>query len=209
MSFLIENKESIISFWNLKTDTEKENLIREIREYSESTNKEDFIKEVRENFPQTNTSGISVIYEALTYRPEKWGDFFYDEYIRCFSTAEQSSSPYQILNCLEEISMIGSKDFPQVDQLIDYLTKHLTTTIDVVRYFAIWFLGDWLWANKENLEKYESALTQVTDRLNDPHWKVRFVADSVLSDLGKLPKDYSKSFADKLRAKFQSPYMRK
>lgn len=204
MKNLSDIKEKIANFWDIEEDSERNMLVEKIRHYAASKDESEFIKEVRQTFEQINFSGISVIYEALSKNPQKWGRFFKEEYERAFKSAERSENPFDILECLEEISFVEESKTSYNAEIINVLSNYLTSPNDVLRYKSIWLLGNWL--TKENSKNYPQIVTEIKNKLNDRHWKIRYIAKGVLEDIGRLPDGYSMNSLDKIRGKIYNPY---
>lgn len=205
MNSLLTIKEDLINFWGLEEEAEREAILDKVKKYANSTSKESLFKEIRTNFEQKEFSGLGVIYEALTENETKWGDFFKEEYQRAFKAAETAPNAAEILDTLEEISFVGDTDGSLSKELISLLTDYLDHPKDVLRYKSIYLMGDWIL--KENAWKYPNVTGKMTERLKDSNWRIRHIAQSELEALGSLPKGYSPSFMDKMRAKFLSPYI--
>lgn len=204
MKNLSEIKDQIVDFWDLKEDSERDNLVKQIRQYSNSVDEHVFIEEVRNTFEQKVFSGIGVIYEALSQKPEKWGLFFKEEYQRAFEKAGKSNEPVDILDCLEEIGYVEERGWSGLDEIINILHSYISNPNDVLRFKSIEHLHEWL--TEENIADYPHIVSGLKDKLKDQNWKIRFAAKDVLEDLNRLPKGYKMSFADKMKAKIISPY---
>jgi hypothetical protein len=191
------------NFWGLE-ESERNTLVLQIQEYSNSKNESEFIREVRSTFQQIKYSGISVVYEALTENPKKWRQFFIEEYERAFKTAENSEKAFSILECLEQISFVEESKVDFQDEMVEILFRYLSHQNDVLRFKAVWLIGDWL--TDENIRKYPDVIPSLEEKLDDNHWKIRYITKEVLEELGRLPSDFSLSFTDKLRAKTSNPY---
>ncbi|HOY07930.1 MAG TPA: hypothetical protein PLO67_21120 [Saprospiraceae bacterium] len=204
MNSLSERKQQIVGFWEIEEDAQRDQLVAEISAYANTQDPDAFSKEVRSQFEQINFSGISVIYEALTADPDKWAPFFKEEYKRAFKTAETAENGWDILECLEEIG--GAKTYPEKvsDDMVSFLAQHLSSNNDVLRYKAVWLLGDWI--GPENVIRHTRVVANLEEKLKDPNWKIRYIIKGFLEDLGKLPPGYQTGFIDKIRAKISSPY---
>jgi len=204
MNSLKERKDDIINFWDIEEESAQEELINEIRQYAESKKEEELAPEIRANFDQMNLSGIGVIYEALSKNPKKWSNFFKEEYLRAFESAEQSDNAFEILESLEEIGFVDENKLESRDEIITFLEGYLSHKNDAIRYKAIWYLGDWI--SDDNKTKYTYIIQKIINKLNDSNWKIRYVTKLILEGMNKLPKDFTLSFSDKMRIKFLSPF---
>lgn len=204
MNNLVDIKQDILNFWDLEEEAERNSLIEKVQIYADRQDADAFAKEVRDHFAQSEDSGIGVIYEALSERPEKWGRFFKEEYERAFKTAERSDHPFEILECLEEIYFVEEGDARYEDEIIKLLSTYLSNRNDVLRYKAVWLLDNLI--TEDNLHKYDHLISQLQQKLNDPNWKIRYIAKLGLESLDKLPPGYKMNFMDKVKAKFSSPY---
>jgi hypothetical protein len=204
MNSLSERKEQIVGFWEIEDDDERDQLVAEISEYANTKDPGEFSKEVRSHFEQVNYSGISVIYEALTADPDKWAPFFREEYRRAFKTAETAENGWDILECLEEIGGVETYPEKESDEMVSFLSHYLSSNNDVLRYKAIWLLGDWI--GPENVSRHAQVVAMLEEKLKDPNWKIRHITKGFLEELGNLPPDHQTGFMDKIRAKISSPY---
>ena len=149
-------KDRIVNFYDLETEEEKSQVLKEIINISTSKERELFVNEIRELFEQNQLSGIGIIYEALGQYPEKWGDFFFEEIQRAFQNAENSNDSYQVLDSLDEISMTDESKVLQRNEIIEFLATKLNHPNDVLKYKSIWYLGDWI--DETNVSKHSDCL---------------------------------------------------
>jgi hypothetical protein len=204
MENLSEIKEDIVNFWSFEDDSRRDAILEKIRQYTESKDESELVPEIRNTFEQTNFSGISVIYDALSKNPRKWGQFFMEEYERAFAAAESSDKPFDILNCLEEIGLAETGQCENVADIVRLLSGYLRSPNDALRHKSVWFLGDWV--TRENSRYYSRIVAEITDRLQDSNWKVRYIAKLVLEDMHQLPNGYAMSFLDTIRGKYLNPF---
>lgn len=207
MNSIKDKKEEIVNFWEIEDESERERLIEEVRKYSETKNENELKLEIRENFKQVNLSGIGVIYEALSKNPQKWSNFFKEEYERAFESAIKSDNAFEILECLQEISFVEESKLESRDEIIEILERHLSHEKDSIRYKAIWYLGDWI--SNDNRSKYNHIIKNITYKLKDKNWKIRYATKLILEDMNKLPTDFKLGFMDKLKVKFLNPFKMK
>jgi len=192
-------KQKITDFYSIETEEEKTAVIATIRKISENSNREEFINYIRNNFKQKPLSGIGVIYEALSAYPKEWGSFYLSEIKRAFKAATISLESFQILDGIEEISMVDASQVRERKQIIEFLSGYLNSNNDVLKYKTIWILGDWL--DKKEKMNYPKIVNQIKNCLNDPNWRIRVCSYYTLHDLESLPKNYQINFKDKLRMK--------
>ena len=204
MNHLSERKDQITGFWDLENEEERDKLIAEIRSYAATQEPEAFSREARALFEQANFSGISVIYEALTADPDKWATFFKEEYKRAFQSAETAENAWDILECLEEIGAVHTFPATESREIVSLLSHYLSSHQDVLRYKAVWLLGDWI--DQKNAGRHANVISLLEKRLDDPNWKIRMITKGVLEDMGQLPAGYAVRLMDRLRATFSSPY---
>lgn len=204
MNSLKEKKDEIINFWDIAEEADREQLIEKIRQYAEIKSEQELVPEIRANFKQIKSSGISVIYEALSKNPEKWSIFFKEEYERAFESAKKSDNAFEILDCLEEISFVEESKLKSRNEIIEILENHLSHEKDLIRYKAIWCLGNWV--SDDNKNKYKHLIQKIINRLQDNNWKIRYVTKLILEDINQLPKNFKLSFIDRIRVKFLSPF---
>ena len=204
MNSLKDRKEEIVNFWDIEAESDREWLIEELRKYFESKSEDELIPEIRENFEQINFSGISIIYEALSKNPDKWSDFFKDEYERAFEKATKSDNPFEILACLEEIGFVENNKLASKDEIIKLLETHLSNVKKAIRFKAIWYLGDWI--DDDNRHQYKHIIQKIKKLLQDKNWKVRYGAKLFLEDMDGLPNDYRMSIIDQLKVRYLNPF---
>ena len=204
MKSLAERENDIKDFWGLKNESDRDNLIEEIRAYAESKPVEELASEIRANFEQQSLSGIGAIYDALSKNPEKWSEFFFEEYQRAFEAAEQSKNPFEILDSLGEISFADETKLPSRDKIIRLLEARLEHPMPTIRFKSIFLLGDWI--GDDNKSFFSPLVQKIIACLNDENWRVRFVALQVLEDLKSLPKDFKLGIMDRLKFHFLNPF---
>jgi hypothetical protein len=206
MNSLKEKQNEIANFLDMEEDAASDKLRQEIKEYTETKSEHEVATEIRMHFPQNNASGIDVIYEVLAENPQKWSNFFKEEYERAFEAAKKSDHAFETLSCLLSIELY-SDALDQVksrDAIIGILEKHLSHEKAVIRHQAIWYLGDWIL--EDNIDKYHHVVKKIIQKLQDKHWKVRYVARVTLISMAKLPKGFKLSWIDQLKAKFWNPF---
>jgi hypothetical protein len=204
MNNIREKKDQIVNFWSIDEESDREKLIEEIRNYSEIKTEAVLVQEIRDNFKQTSSSGISVIYEALSKNPKKWSNFFKEEYETAFESAKKSEKAFEILESLQGISFVKEGELETLDEIISLLGNNLSHQNKVIRYNSVWYLGDWI--SDKNKDKYSHIIDKIIDRLQDENWKIRYITKLILDDLNKLPKDYTINLWDKIRIKFGNPF---
>lgn len=204
MNNLQERKQKIAHFYDIESESERDALIAEIVKYAEGQNAEQFALEVRATFEQVSLSGIGIVYEALSKNPEKWSNFFLEEFRRAFQSAEKAQSPFDILDALEETCFVDGSKLPSRDDIIALLSDYLTNQNPIIRFKAILLLGDWI--KKDNKSKHSKTIHKLTNRLEDSHWKVRHAAKIALEEWSRLPKGYRMGLMDRLRVHFLNPY---
>ncbi len=201
---LIEVKEKLANFYDIESETDREELLSELRKYADEKEEVELIEEIRQNFKLKTFSGISVIYEALSEQPEKWSQFFYEEYKRAFKLAENSENAFDVLECLEEVGFVDVEKMQHRKEIVELLFSYLSSPHDVLRYKSIWLIGDWI--SKEDVAENPSIVKQLQSLLIDKNWRIRYAANQELKELGKLPLNFKISFWDKLRVKYFNPY---
>jgi hypothetical protein len=92
MPTLDQLKKDIENFWKLDAEEQQDAVLKIIRKCAENTDKKAFTGEVRRLSEPAEFSGLSIVFEALTPDPDKWGFFFLEEYKRLFLLAEQAEN---------------------------------------------------------------------------------------------------------------------
>lgn len=100
---LADFESDILNFFDFHDEVVEEKLLKDIAGYAESVGPANFAKEVNALFANHEESGIGVIYEALSKKPEIWGDFYVNQYKVTFKEAENSDNAFEILDSLEEV----------------------------------------------------------------------------------------------------------
>ncbi|MCZ4409999.1 HEAT repeat domain-containing protein [Cryomorphaceae bacterium 1068] len=204
MNSLIEKKDSIVNFYDIKNITERDRLIEEIGKYTDSKEESEVVKEIRSNFSQAYFSGLNVIYIALSSNPQKWSAFFKEEYERAFETAKRTDNSFEILDCLVSIGLTDVTKVPAIDEIVELLENHLEHEKDTIRFKAIWYLGDWI--SSKNKAKYPEVIKKIRTRLRDDNWKIRYLTSSVLRRMDELSSTFKLDMMDRLKAKFYDPF---
>lgn len=113
--------------------------IIEIRKFLNTKNKKQLIQEIRKNFQQIDFKGISLIYEAMNNDPDKWGDFFAEEFKRAYEGGNVDN-----LQCLEEINypinLLKEYDLKIYSHLVKILRTSNNKEID---YITLLYLDKW------------------------------------------------------------------
>ncbi len=200
---LIEDiKQKIVNFYDF-SESEEENILKEIRDLA-LKDKPQFIEDVRNHYPQFDMSGIEVIYEALSDDPEKWGDFFAEEFKRAFADAKNSFQAKEILRVLEDISLMEKVNYPFAGDIIKVLAENIHSNIETIQYFALYYLADWL--DDGNGAKQFALLKTLNDFvLTHPKRKVRLLAHYALRMSGNIPNTLKLRLKDKIISKFNNP----
>lgn len=153
------------------------------------------------NIEPTQFCNLEVIYEALAKDPDNWGDFIFEEFKRIFKQAKQSKNPFTYTSCLDIGIYFENKNKPFVDKIITFLTGELDSSIDDFRHRALWFLSDWI--DDEYSYKYKKTIDKMSELINDPNWKIRYITNLVIIER-PFASNYhlTLSFWDKVRGKY-------
>lgn len=192
----------IHNFYEIEDEATEKQLLKDILSYANTVGESHFAKEVRMLFPNLPYSDIGVIYEALSENPEKWGNFYVEQYKLTFQEAENANEAFEILDNLEEICFADDTGFGA--DIIRLLEPYLDHSKPALRYKAIWYMGDWV--GTDNKRRYPQIVRKIKERLNDNNWRIRCMTKGILEDMEELPKGYKLSFFDKIRAKYGSIY---
>jgi ribosomal protein S24E len=203
MKLLGDLKNEIVNYYDFD-EIQREVIIAKLVEIVGVSDKNTLIKEIRTDYAQSNESGISIIYEAVTHHAEAWGDFIIEEYKRAFELAKKDSSKINILGCLDELGFVKNKNSELGRKVVTVLENNISDSNFAIRHRAINFIGDWI--EEENKGKYQPTIIKVQEKLKDVNWKVRHIAELVLSDISALPTGFSRPLIDKLRVYFGKPF---
>lgn len=147
-------------------------------------------------------SNLSSIYFALSEDSDTWGDFLANEFIRLFEKAKGSSDE-KLYHILSEIICEYKASYSS--KVANYLYNELNNTTDKVRLKALCYIDYWM--DLENIQKSDPIIQKIIKMLKDSHWKVRWMANNILTEFNIFPKEEIViSFTDKLRGKYGNPY---
>lgn len=184
-----------------------------------SLNKKELDKEIKkinvlaEKHPQDLTAycegvtdfkegNLSSIYFALSENSNIWGDFLANEFIRLFEKAKKSSDK-EIYDTMDDIICDYKASYSS--KVSNYLYNELSSTTDKFRLKAL--LNIDLWMDFENIQKSDYIVQKIVKMLKDNHWKIRWVANNVLTNFNIFQKEEIEiSFIDKIRGKIGNPY---
>jgi hypothetical protein len=203
MKILNAIKNEIVNFYDFDEDT-RNLIIAKLVKVIGSANQEDLIKEIKDDFPQNKHSGIGVIYEAITYHSDTWEDFIISEYKRAFDAASKADNSEEIVGCLDELGFVKNKKYEMARKIVNILESNLTAEKYEIRRGALSLLGAWI--EDDNVSKYQTTVLKIQEKLKDDNWKVRYMAELILTDINKLPVSYSRSIFDKLRLYFGNAF---
>ncbi len=199
---LADFESDILNFFDFHDEAVEEKILKDIAKYAESVGTVNFAKEVNATFANHGESGIGVIYEALSKKPEIWGDFYVNQYKLTFKEAENTEDAFAVLDSLEEVCFAEDTGFGK--EIIKVLEPYLNHAKPALRYKAVWYMADWI--DEDNKHKYPQIIRKIKEKLQDDNWKIRVMTVDTLRDLEELPDDFSLTFFDKMRAKFGSIY---
>ncbi|MBL7783222.1 MAG: hypothetical protein JNM22_18475 [Saprospiraceae bacterium] len=185
MKNLADVKEQLAHFWEIESEAERDALLLRVRNYASQQDADNFAGEIRRTFEQIDFSGISVVYEALSNNPEKWGRFFVEEYQRAFQAAEKSVTPSNILKSLEEMSFASNHQAGCTRDVIRILSGYFSNPKDAIRYWAFWHCGNWL--SPDNVRQFPETVAAFQHALQDSNWKIRHIVRLALTDMGQQP----------------------
>lgn len=147
-------------------------------------------------------SNLNSIYFALSENSNIWGDFLASELIRLFEKAKKSGDK-EIYNIMDEIICDYKASYSS--KVSNYLYNELSSTTDRFRLKAL--LNIDLWMDVENIHKSDYIVQKIVKMLKDDHWKIRWVANYVLTNFHIFQKEEIEiSYIDKIRGKFGNPY---
>jgi hypothetical protein len=161
------------------TDNDEDEAIQaEILRYA-SANRDEFIEQVGE-LPPDEIPYLSDVYEALSYDPIPWGEFFLDEIDRLLEWARLSQDPAKILEPLGAFWLLSlDEEALQLKQdLLDRFSENLDDENVFVRRKCVVLVGDFVGRKDFKVLRKLELLAQ-----SDPDWRVRFLAYQALEDI--------------------------
>ncbi|MBO6516728.1 MAG: hypothetical protein JJ975_09270 [Bacteroidia bacterium] len=198
MSLLLQYLPEINHFYQLETH-KQDQLVAKILSVSQDTEKAQFLNELT-SLTRQEVVVWDPIFEALSKNFPKWEDFFLSEYTRRITLIKNGSEDDELLSELgftvPTEDRTPSKEFlNSILALLLPLCTHLNFS---VAYQAHMLADDWSDFDLAYSQKYENLLATL---LTDQNWKVRHLAYSLLTYRNSLPKNFRRSFSDRLRTR--------
>jgi hypothetical protein len=156
---------------------EEEAVYARIIEFAQ-LNREEFVREVR-GIPPDRFSDLEEVYEALSYEPADWQEFFLEEMDRILALARSQSDPAAILAPLDAFFLLS---FEQDEGLQQAILRELVNNVAdeniFIRRKCTVLLGDFVGRKDFKALRQLENLAQ-----SDPDWQVRYLAYQALEDV--------------------------
>lgn len=143
---------------------------------------------------------LEFIYYALSEKYSEWESFLTSEYQRVFDLAKQDGSFKELLPLLENI-LPDEGNSKSKENLIQYFSSQLNSPNAEVKFYALDNL--YMWTEEDLNERNPEIINRVRQCVKDENRKIRWMANKILKECGLEVKI---NWADKIRAKFQSPF---
>ena len=168
----------------------------------------DDIKTYCQNTIPTESSSLSIVYEALSEYANGWNDFFLEEIKRVISLAKENRINPQYIEVLTDIETddVYDKDEESYIKMLDYLTSSLQLTdhpkftvelLDIIDWFLIDLDED------DDIPASENWINQITKMANEGEAQVKKKAREILKEIGMTTSLNPLSFMEKLKGIFK------
>lgn len=182
---------------------EGEIYLKKVRKIAEENRNE--LESYLINSPVNSTSQHSLIYSALSEEFPKWKTILSNEMIRLFNLAKNKNDNKAIFDALEEILPDECPDSEEVKKVAYFLYNELNHTDNKIRHKAIWYIS--FWVDEDNYQKFPEIINRIKEKLNDNHWKIRWMANNVLKDYPNInQQDIALNLWDRIRSKYGYPH---
>ncbi len=188
-----------MSFWETSTEEEKRILLNDVLTYANS-NTNTFRKDIKEIQFDIVLSPLPVILEALSKDTERWGDFYVEVLRDIFEHAKKIKKPQNVLTFISEFYYIEGDTRPFVQKIVNILSKEIDSENIAIKLKAICTLPSYL--RNPSIKNKNLLIKNLTEKLHDKNWKVRYVSFKSLGYENLLPKGSKLSYIDLLLKTF-------
>jgi hypothetical protein len=191
----LQNK--LNTFHDLDHET-KQSLLKEIHTRAVSQ-KEMFLNYLSKvNYGTLSPRGI--FYEAIWNSPQGWEDFFYAELSQLIAKAESGhKDATDSLSAMIYLTDLEDMNVEFYTNSVEFLTQKLRSKIPEVRENCAQAITDI--HSEYEVELSTEQILELQKLLNDNAFKVRLNTYANLKDVNLVPKKFSISFFDKIRAR--------
>ncbi len=193
-TFLNQFGAAIENYWS-ESDEQQEIILNDILQYA-GKNPEAFRSEMKRVIFDEDHSPLSVVFEALSKDTANWSEFFVETLDHLFIEAKKLEDPQFILYDLSAFTYL-ELDESSIQRMVDRLYKEINSDIFLIKIAALWTLPSFL--TTHSIRNRQRITGSLREKLNDPDWRVRYVAYKSLGYEDLLPEGYKLSIGDRLR----------
>lgn len=176
----------------------QQSLLKEIHSRASSQ------KEVFQNFLSKVNYGTpshrDIFYEAIWNYPQGWEDFFHTELAQLITKAESGNKDViDSLSAMIYLTYLEDMNAEFYTKSVDFLTHKLRSKIPAVRENCAQAITDI--HSEYEVELSTEQILELQKLLKDSAFKVRVNTYANLKDVNLIPKKFSISLIDKIRAR--------
>lgn len=165
----------------------------------------DDIKTYCQNTIPTESSSLSIVYEALSEYANGWNAFFLEEMKRVISLAKENKINPQYIEVLTDIETddIYDKDEETYIKMLDYLTSSLQVSDDPKFTIELLDIIDWFFIDldeDDDIPASENWINQITKMASEGEIQIKKKAREILKDLEVTTSFKPISFMEKLKS---------
>lgn len=185
-------------FWKMKTEEEKQTLLKEILDYA-NAQPDVFMEELEEVMFDQSIQPLPIALEALSHRTSYWGPYFVRilDLIYKYADTTAEAKPKHILSFLLEFAYFEKDTKPYVQNLVDRAFLELDSprweNIIASTDFLLYFIKNPSIHNREEIKR------SIYEKLYDKNWKVRSRVYILLKNIKMLPQNFKLSLIDKIK----------
>ena len=190
-------KNKLDSFHDLDHET-KQSLLKEI--HTRAVCQKEMFQNYLLNVNYGTLSHRDIFYEAIWNYPQGWEDFFHTELYQLITKAENGNKDaIDSLSAMIYLTYLEDMNTEFYTKSVDFLTQKLRSKIPEVRENCAQAITD-IHAEYE-VELSYKQISELQKLLKDSAFKVRVNAYANLKDANLVPKKFSISLIDKIRAR--------
>ena len=190
-------KNKLDSFHDLDHET-KQSLLKEI--HTRAVCQKEMFQNYLLNVNYGTLSHRDIFYEAIWNYPQGWEDFFHTELSQLITKAENGNKDaIDSLSAMIYLTYLEEMNNEFYTKSVDFLTQKLRSKIPEVRENCAQAITD-IHAEYE-VELSYKQISELQKLLKDSAFKVRVNAYANLKDANLVPKKFSISLIDKIRAR--------
>ncbi|MES2277736.1 MAG: hypothetical protein V4592_17045 [Bacteroidota bacterium] len=193
--FLKQFEAPIETFFDKGPEEPKKQVLADILQYA-NTNPATFKRQLKDIPFDTVNMPWAVILEALAADTDNWGDFFVETLDEIFNKAKQAAKPNAVLDSLLDFNYTEKDEKPFNQKIVDRLMRYMGDENVTIKIAAIKMLPNYL-ANP-SIKNKQQIIDALCSQLNNPNWKVRYVAYASLGYENLLPPGKKLSLKDRV-----------